>query len=88
MGEVVETQDPLRVEKQFLKTNEAKLAAEYPGKYLVVQGENVIGAYDSYEDGVLAGAQALGVGPFLVRSVHRPDDDEALIIPTLALGLL
>ena len=83
-----EAQDPLRVEKGYLKTNQAELAAKYPGKYLVIQGERVVGAFDSYEDGVRAGATALGVGPFLVRSVHRPDEDETLTVPALALGIL
>ncbi len=85
MGEI---QDPLRVEKGYLKTNQAELAAKYPGKYLVIQGESVVGAFDSYEEGVKAGATALGVGPFLVRSVHRPDEDETLTVPALAMGIL
>ena len=82
-----EAQDPLRVEKEYLRTNQAELATKYPGKYLVIQGERVIGAYETYEDGVRAGAESLGVGPFLVRSVHRPDDEETLIVPALTLGL-
>ena len=53
-----------------------------------IEGKRVVGAFETYEDGVRAGAEALGVGPFLVRSVHRPDDDETLIVPALTLGLL
>ena len=81
------TQDPLSVEKEFLRTHQADQSAQYPGKHLVIQ-ERVTGAFETYKEGVRAGAVALGVGPFLVTSVHRPDDDETLIVPALTLELL
>jgi hypothetical protein len=83
----VEMSDILQTEKDYLKTKQAELAKEHPGKYLVIRKEEVIGAYDSYDEAVEA-ADSLGIGPFLVRSVHRPEDDPTLVVPALALGLL
>ena len=79
--------DILQTEKDYLRANQAELAEQYPGKYLLLEKEEVRGAYDSYDDAVEA-AMSLGAGPFLVRSVHRPEDDEPIIIPVLSLGLL
>ena len=79
--------DILQIEKDHLKTHQAELAKQHPGKYLIIQKEEVVGAYDSYNDAVDATA-SIGTGPFLVRSVHRPDDDPTLVVPVLALGIL
>ncbi len=78
----------LATEKSFLIEHQEELAKTYPGKYLVIRGEEVVAACDSYEQGVLAGKELCGEGPFLVRSVHRADEEETLTIPVLALGLL
>lgn len=78
--------DLLKTEKDYLISHQEELAKEYPGKYLVIRGEEVVGAYNTYEEGVLAGTEFCGVGPFLVRSVHRPEEEETLIVPVLTLG--
>ena len=79
--------DILQTEKEYLRANQAELAERYPGKYLLLEKEVVHGAYESYDDAVEA-AISLGIGPFLVRSVHRPEDDKPIVIPVLSLGLL
>jgi hypothetical protein len=79
--------DLLRTEKDYLMSRQEELAKTYPGKYLVIHGEEVVGAYDTYEDGVRAGTEFCGAGPFLVRSVHRAGEEETLTVPVLALGL-
>ena len=79
--------DILQTEKDYLRANQAELAEKYPGKYLLLEKEVILGAYDSYNDAVDA-AVSLGAGPYLVRSVHQPEDDDPLVIPVLALGLL
>ena len=56
--------DPLAKEKVFLKQNQATLAEQYPGKYLLIKGEQVYGAFETYEQGVNAGVQQFGAGPF------------------------
>ena len=80
-------EDPLSMEKEFLKANHRNLAAEHPGRYLLIKGEAVHGVFETYEQGVVAGATQFGAGPFLVRLVSRPEDPEAPSIPALALGV-
>ena len=79
--------DPLAKEKVFLKSNQKNLAKEFPGKYLLIKGETVHGAFETYDEGIAAGASEFGEGPFLVRSVIQPDDTEAPSIPTLSIGV-
>ena len=77
----------LHVERKYLKDNVAKLRKQYPGKFLLIQGPEVHGAFDSYDEGVVAGLQEFPTGDgFLVRSVDEPDDP-VFVIPVLALGM-
>lgn len=79
--------DPLAKEKVFLQQNQAALAEQHPGKYLLIKGEQVYGAFETYEQGVSVGVQQFGTGPFLVRSVLEPQDPEAPSIPALSVGV-
>ena len=79
--------DPLAKEKAFLRENQKALAAEYPGKYLLIVGEEVHGAFETYDEGVVAGTRLFGAGPFLIRSVLRPEDAEVPSIPALSVGV-
>ena len=74
-------------EKAYLKENQASFAGKYPGKFLVIKEETIHGAFETYEQGVFAGTELLGAGPFLVRSVLHPDDLEAPNIPALSVGV-
>ena len=77
----------LAKEKAYLKENQASLAEKYPGKFLLIKEETVHGAFETYEQGVFAGTEMLGAGPFLVRSVLQPDDLKAPSIPALSVGI-
>ena len=79
--------DPLTREKKFLKENQKELADRFPGKYLLIKGEEVAGGFETYEQGVREGAKLFGAGPFLVRSVLKPDDAESPSIPALSAGV-
>ncbi len=79
--------DPLAKEKAFLQQNQAALAEQHPGKYLLIKGERVYGAFETYDQGVSAGVREFGAGPFLVRSVLQPEDPEAPSIPALSVGV-
>lgn len=79
--------DPLAVEKTYLKAHQAELAAAHPGRFLLIKGEAVRGAFETYDQGVTAGAELFGAGPFLVRSVLHPDDAEPPGIPALSSGV-
>lgn len=81
------TGDPLSREKAFLREHLDELARNHPGKYLLIHGEELHGAFETYEKGVEAGTRMFGAGPFLVRSVLEPDDAEAPSVPTLSIGV-
>ena len=82
------SKDLLSTEKAYLKKNQAEFAKRYPGRqYLVIKGETVHGAYETYDQGVLEGVKLLGAGPFLVRSWLHPEDPEPVHIPVLSLGI-
>lgn len=76
----------LATERAFLKKNIETLAHDYPGRYLLIKGENVHGAFETYELAVEAGIKLFGRGPFLARSVTDPDPDP-VTIPVLAAGV-
>lgn len=76
----------LATERAFLKENIETLAHDYPGRYLLIKGENVHGAFETCELAVEAGIKLFGRGPFLARSVTDPDPDP-VTIPVLAAGV-
>ena len=80
--------DLLIREKTYLRKHQAELARKYPGRqYVVIQGETVYGAYETYDQGVIEGIKLLGAGPFLVRSWLHPEDPEPVNIPVISLGI-
>ena len=48
---------------------QSDLEREHFGKWIVVHDEELIGAYDDFEDAAHAGVQRFGRGPFLLRQV-------------------
>lgn len=80
--------DILAKEKAYLVANQVDLAADHPGKFLLIKDEAVHGAFETYEEGVIAGIKKFSAGPFLVRLVSHPEDSEVPNIPALSLGVL
>ena len=76
----------LAEETEFLDANMAKFAAAYPGKALLVKGNELIGAFDTESEAVDEGVKRYGKGPFLVRKAG--EDTPEYFIPALAYGLL
>lgn len=65
----------LEAEVQFFKENAQRFAQKYPGKFLLVKGRKILGAFDSHDDAVSEGAKRFPPGSeFLVRSALDPDD--------------
>ena len=58
---------PLEVEIQFFEQNKDKFLADHAGKFVVIHGEQFLGAYDTVESAYNAGIQAFGDQQFLVR---------------------
>ena len=72
--------DPLAIEKAFLLDNLDELSADHPGKYLLIKGKAVHGAFETFEQGVVAGTTKFGAGPFLVRS-YTPQTRSLHVFP-------
>ena len=83
------SEDFLLREKTYLREHQAELIEKYYDRqYLVIKGEQVYGACETYDQAVTEGVRKLGRGPFLVRSVYHPEDPEPVHIPALSLGIL
>lgn len=78
--------DILSREKEFLRQNLENLRSEHPGKYLLIQGKKVLGAFETYDKGVKFGVNLHTGRPFLVRNVMNPED-QAADVPKLAIGV-
>ena len=77
----------LTAERAYLKKNQERLRRRYPGKFLLIKGSRVHGAYDTREAGVLAGVRRFpDARAFLVRSVDQPEDP-VVSNPALSLGI-
>ena len=77
---------PLEQERNFFSTHQAEWEKTYPGKFVLVKGDSLVGTFDDAESAVAEGARQFGTEPFLVRRVN--DKEETVYIPALALGIL
>jgi hypothetical protein len=76
----------LERERAFYSAHEPEWKAAHPGRYVVVRGERLLGAFDSMEAALAAGAAAFGLQSFLVRKLGETQAE--IHIPALTLGLL
>ncbi len=82
------SEDLLLKEKTYLQEHQEELIEKYRDRqYLVIKGEKVYGAYETYEQAVREAVRDCGKGPCLVRSVYHPEDPE-VYIPALNLRTL
>lgn len=60
---------------QELKTYQENLMdlVANEGAFVVIRGETIAGAFDTYEDTLREGYERFGVVPFLVKQIHRPE---------------
>ncbi len=64
----------------------AQLLASYEGKFVLIHGEEFVGAYDTAENAYSAGVGRFGQEPFLVKKVTP--QDEVYRNQALHLGLI
>ncbi len=76
----------LEQERQFYAEHLAEWLTTYPGKYVAVKGDELIGAFDTIEEALAEGARRFALEPFLVRRVQQTRED--ISIPALTLGIL
>lgn len=76
----------LEVELNLFQAKRSEWSARFPGKFVLVKGDQFVGAFDTYEVALVEGARRFKLEPFLVRPVDQPERE--VNIPALALGVL
>lgn len=76
----------LEKERQFYADKLVEWLSRFPGKFVVVKGQELLGVFDTVEEALAEGARRFALEPFLVRRV-QPTQDE-VNIPALSLGIL
>lgn len=61
--------EPLQQEIELFDRERAALIAAHLGKFVVVKGAHILGAFDNVEAAYNAGVAQFGTNPFLVRQV-------------------
>jgi len=54
-------------ELEFFKEHQAELVEKFDGKFLVIKGNEVLGAYDSTIDALNAGVKKNELGSFMIQ---------------------
>ena len=85
-NDLFEGTDILSREKEFLRQHLEELQSEHPGKYLLIQGNRVLGAFETYDVGVNFGVKLDSGRPFLVRNVMKPQD-QVVDVPKQSFGV-
>jgi hypothetical protein len=80
------THEILTHEFEFFKARQEELVAQYRGKYAVIVGETVIGAYDTPLEAYLQAQERHELGTFLIQ-VCNPGP-EAYTTTITSLGLV
>ena len=73
-------------ERAFYKANEADWLKHYEGQFVVIKGEEFVGAYPNDAEAYKAGLQKFGNVPFLIQRVTK--EKEVLRFPALAVGVM
>jgi hypothetical protein len=77
---------PLETELAVYARMKEKLLTSHEGKFVVIHGEDFIGAFDSAENAYSAGVVRFGRDPFLVKKVTA--QEEVYRNQALSLGLI
>lgn len=57
---------------KFFRTNRLKIAEKFPGKYVVIKGQKLIGVYNSHKEAYEATTQTHEVGSFIIEAADLP----------------
>lgn len=73
-------------ERQFFQDHQEELLKAHPGRFVIIRGEQLVGAFDTVEDALSVGTKEFGLSPFLIRRTDERTSE--VCIPALALGIL
>ena len=58
--------------------NELKANVANVGKFVLIQGTDLVDVYSSYEDAIKAGYDKFGLRPFLVKQIHCEEQVQSI----------
>lgn len=76
----------LEQELHFYNEHLGEWLGQYRGRYVLVNGHELVGVFNTADEALADGARRFGLSSFLVRRVEPVQDDVRL--PVLTLGLL
>jgi hypothetical protein len=77
---------PLQLEYRYYLQIKPELLKQSKGKFALIKGERLVGAFDTDADAYKAGLLEFGNTPFLITQIL--EDGESTWVPILQLGLL
>jgi hypothetical protein len=69
----------LDTELETYEKNRERLVSEHKGEYVLIHGEEVVGAYESKMDAIRLGYKKFGNVPFLVKRIVEIETPEYLV---------
>ena len=75
----------LETERDYFDKHRDDLLRQYPGKFVVIKDQQLLGSYDTIQDALGAGAREFGMVSFLVRRTDQVAEE--ITIPALTLDV-
>jgi hypothetical protein len=64
----------LKQEFQYYISHQEELVEKYNGKFLVIKGESIVGAYDSHSEAYQEATKEMEIGTFLIQHCLAGED--------------
>jgi hypothetical protein len=77
---------PLQTELDFYNRHKQEYLGVYKNQFVLVKGEDLIGAFTTEEEAYRAGVERFGNQPFLIKQVR--DNDNTVSFPALTVGAI
>lgn len=69
---------PLQRELEVFESRRAELLGRAPGKYVLIHGDDLVGIFDTWADGISEGYRRFGNVPFFVHQIAAAEVPEYL----------
>jgi hypothetical protein len=76
----------LEEEIHYFQENQETWKSQYPGKFVLVKGSELIGAYDTMQIALDEGSRRFGLASYLIRRIGEVVEE--ISIPALTMGIL
>lgn len=76
----------LEKELRYFEAHKAELLKHHENQFVLIKGEQLVGAFTTPQEAYQAGIQQFGNQPFLIKQVTK--EDVTAYFPALTLGLI